>query len=89
MLISLCEQTSDSFFIYKVELKIWLIAVVVLLAINICRSVLAVEITNLVVKKAIPNLEASEQSSYLVDCVWMLAYRNTEEQCAAGLELIN
>lgn len=34
------------------------------------------------VNNAVLTLEALEQSSYFVDCLWMLAYRNTEEQWA-------
>jgi hypothetical protein len=80
--VSLCGQTSNRFFIHTAELKVWFIAFAALRASNICRPVLAVEITNLVTEKFVPVLEASGRSSYLVDCVWMSAYRNTEELCA-------
>jgi hypothetical protein len=71
----------NRFFMHTAELKFRFVAVALLLAFNIGRSVLAVEITNLVTKKVVPLLETSDRSSYLVGCLWMLVYRNTEVLC--------
>jgi len=61
---SSCGQISNRFSMNTAELKFRFIAVALLLAFNIYLSFLAVEITNLVTKKAVLLSETSDRNSY-------------------------